>query len=113
MIICVFCCKLYFKLHPLLYLGSHVPCVLREYGSGNKVCVCNSTYCDTIIKVPWIYDNEYITYISSEEGLRFEKTKGQFSKTAEEKLMLESCKYYVQYLIFILPMSFRGVTDRY
>lgn len=57
------------------------PCVLRDYGQGNKVCVCNATFCDTIHRVPEINHGEFVSYVSSKEGLRFSKSNGKLSQT--------------------------------
>jgi len=55
------------------------PCIPRKFNYDSVVCVCNSTYCDTIE-----YDDEsrggpppnpftyYTAYVSSRDGLRFE-----------------------------------------
>lgn len=60
------------------------PCVLRDYGQGNKVCVCNATFCDTIYRVPKIKHGEFVSYVSSKEGLRFFKSNGKLSQTKDD-----------------------------
>ncbi|XP_002122773.2 lysosomal acid glucosylceramidase-like [Ciona intestinalis] len=50
-----------------------LPCASRMCNSDSVVCVCNSTYCDTISEVLLIPSGQAITYTSSKSGLRFAK----------------------------------------
>ncbi|XP_021936128.1 glucosylceramidase-like isoform X4 [Zootermopsis nevadensis] len=52
------------------------PCAPREFGSGNIVCVCNMTYCDTIAKLSAVPADQFVQYSTSQSGLRFHKTVG-------------------------------------
>ncbi|PSN48919.1 hypothetical protein C0J52_03477 [Blattella germanica] len=65
--------------------GDDKPCVPREYGARNIVCVCNMTYCDTIQKLPYLAQGEYVKYTTSKAGLRFNKTLGMFNDTFNGK----------------------------
>uniref|UniRef100_A0A2A4K975 Glucosylceramidase n=1 Tax=Heliothis virescens TaxID=7102 RepID=A0A2A4K975_HELVI len=57
------------------------PCMLRSTVNGS-VCVCTADYCDTITRdVP--DSGRYVSYVSSEAGLRFRKTSGQLHKYGE------------------------------
>jgi glucosylceramidase len=55
------------------------PCVPREFETGNIVCVCNMTYCDTVSKVTPVRTDHFVQYSTSQSGLRFQKTEGLFS----------------------------------
>jgi len=44
-------------------------CVQRSFGKNFIVCVCNSTYCDTISE-PKIQEDEAIWYTSTQDGKR-------------------------------------------
>ncbi|KAH8385724.1 hypothetical protein KR200_011617 [Drosophila serrata] len=58
--------------------SEQMPCDLRETSHGS-VCVCNSTYCD-YMEQPEITDSNQIVVISSsKDGLRFQKTTGDFA----------------------------------
>ncbi|XP_052751994.1 lysosomal acid glucosylceramidase-like [Galleria mellonella] len=54
---------------------SENPCAARQIKGQSIVCVCNSTYCDEIVRsIP--REGTYIAYTSSEAGARFRKTTG-------------------------------------
>lgn len=53
-------------------------CVARYYGHSTIVCVCNSTYCDTIAPIKKIPSGEYNLYTTSQAGDRFKKSVGYF-----------------------------------
>lgn len=42
------------------------------------MCVCNSTYCDTIAPIKKLPEGEYNLYTTSKSGDRFKKTVGYF-----------------------------------
>ncbi|KAJ0172978.1 hypothetical protein K1T71_011154 [Dendrolimus kikuchii] len=52
------------------------PCAsYKEDGYESVVCVCNQTYCDTVIReTP--SDDQYVAYTTSKAGLRFSKSYG-------------------------------------
>lgn len=54
------------------------PCIGVNYGHSSIVCVCNSTYCDTIPPIEMQPEGEYEIYTSDRSGSRFLKTKGIF-----------------------------------
>lgn len=64
-------------------------CLLRDYGSDRKVCVCNEHFCDTIDPVSKIPVGTYWKYTSNMEGKRFEKKFGLFKKTSKTKNVIK------------------------
>lgn len=51
----------------------------RDYGEDSIVCVCNSTYCDTLPQVePFSSNGDYQLFTSNAAGLRFDKSNGSF-----------------------------------
>ncbi|XP_046661458.1 lysosomal acid glucosylceramidase-like isoform X2 [Homalodisca vitripennis] len=62
--------------------GVSRPCVLKDYGREHRVCVCNATYCDIIYKVQTINKDEFLSFISSKDGLRFNRTNGKLSNNS-------------------------------
>ncbi|CAG9559362.1 unnamed protein product [Danaus chrysippus] len=63
---------LLFLVHQISAGCSDVPCAPRFYNE-SSVCVCNSTYCDTITRVTNFESGTFATYTSSKEGKRFYK----------------------------------------
>lgn len=53
-------------------------CIPRKYDFDSVVCVCNSSYCDTIPKVEPLLKGNYILFTSTKEGLRFKRSVGSF-----------------------------------
>lgn len=53
-------------------------CSQKIYPTGS-VCVCNSTYCDTIPELQQLHQGAYQLFTSNEAGLRFESFSGKFS----------------------------------
>uniref|UniRef100_A0A2A4K8P8 Glucosylceramidase n=1 Tax=Heliothis virescens TaxID=7102 RepID=A0A2A4K8P8_HELVI len=49
------------------------PCLARKISKKSVVCVCNTTYCDTVTREP-LASYSYTAYTSSLSGLRFNKT---------------------------------------
>lgn len=69
------------------------PCVPRDYSNGGTVCVCNATYCDTVEEVKPLSSGQYLLYISSKQGLRFNKSSGTFTtKITSNSLNKGECK---------------------
>ncbi|CAK1551990.1 unnamed protein product [Leptosia nina] len=60
------------------FTRSDQPCAARDLGIEGRsiVCVCNSTYCDTISRDPPA-PNTFVAYTSSRAGKRFEKETGR------------------------------------
>ena len=57
----------------------------RKFGQSSIVCVCNSSYCDTIepnIPVP---RGTYAVYTSAKIGQRFDRFEGKFTQTPSSK----------------------------
>ncbi|KAK7115931.1 lysosomal acid glucosylceramidase-like [Littorina saxatilis] len=73
-----------FGLEPLLILTSlctsvtsaSQPCAAKHFGD-SVVCVCNSTYCDTVPPVPKLSPGMFAVYTSSQAGDRFQLTTGK------------------------------------
>nr|CAD7432853.1 unnamed protein product [Timema monikensis] len=55
-------------------------CAVRDYGASSIVCVCNSTYCDSLepIGEENISGGHYLHYVSSKAGRRLEMNAGTF-----------------------------------
>ncbi|XP_050666978.1 lysosomal acid glucosylceramidase-like [Leptidea sinapis] len=58
-----------------VYTSADFPCISRRYAEESIVCVCNSTYCDTLERIQ-PQCNTYNMYTSSEAGSRFLKSEG-------------------------------------
>ncbi|XP_005104817.1 lysosomal acid glucosylceramidase [Aplysia californica] len=52
---------------------SDVKCSLRSVSFEHKVCVCNSSYCDTTPTVEPVPKGQYIVFTTSRNGLRLDK----------------------------------------
>ncbi|XP_053552504.1 lysosomal acid glucosylceramidase [Bombina bombina] len=72
-----------FHLIPAL-LGAR-PCVPLSFGHSSVVCVCNSTYCDSLDPVVLPSDGNFIRYESSQSGKRLEPSTGAFKKEQPTK----------------------------
>lgn len=76
-------------------LGKTEDCIPRKFPDG-IVCVCNSTYCDSVaVDVP--PKGKFRSYITSEDGKRFNVEDGNFGITKDEKeieLVLDTNKTY-------------------
>ncbi|XP_063240974.1 lysosomal acid glucosylceramidase-like [Bacillus rossius redtenbacheri] len=61
------------------------PCVARDYQHGSVVCVCNSTYCDTVqpITAQQLAGRTLRHYVSSKAGKRFSAMDMSFSDSVE------------------------------
>lgn len=62
---------------PLLANDSN-NCNVRIYPNG-QVCVCNSTYCDTVPEIGALQTDEYEIYTTSKDVLGFSKFLGNFT----------------------------------
>lgn len=69
----------------LKFNNEATPCVLRPYRTG-LVCVCNTTYCDTLEFETPKENGSFVVVSTSENGLRFMKTEGKFNT---EKTVIE------------------------
>lgn len=56
-------------------------CIPRSYDFDSMVCVCNATYCDNIPQVRPPLKGNYVWYVSSKDGLRFQRSVGSFKST--------------------------------
>ena len=55
-------------------------CAPKSFGESSIVCICNSTYCDTLNLNPdGIPKGSYVMYTSSKDGLRFDSQTQKFS----------------------------------
>ncbi|XP_011867654.1 PREDICTED: glucosylceramidase-like [Vollenhovia emeryi] len=57
-------------------------CVPRSFGADSIVCVCNSTYCDTITE-PNLQQDQFSWYISTMDGKRMQLSVNNFSDSNE------------------------------
>ncbi|XP_063832884.1 lysosomal acid glucosylceramidase-like [Ostrinia nubilalis] len=68
------------------------PCAERQISGQSVVCVCNSTYCDELTReTP--EEGTFVSYTSSESGLRFQKGIGSLSESNETGNNTGSCGY--------------------
>ncbi|XP_039254646.2 lysosomal acid glucosylceramidase-like [Styela clava] len=73
----------------VLLMPSSIPqqrrtCEPKYFDQDRMVCVCNSTYCDTLDPLPDSYPEGYIIiYTSSQSGLRFNETSNQFRSLSQ------------------------------
>ncbi|XP_070531190.1 lysosomal acid glucosylceramidase-like isoform X1 [Cardiocondyla obscurior] len=58
-------------------------CVKRSFGEDNIVCVCNSTYCDTISE-PKLQRNQFLWYTSTKDGKRLELSVNGFNNNQSD-----------------------------
>ncbi|XP_060649580.1 lysosomal acid glucosylceramidase [Drosophila nasuta] len=88
----MFSCRSYLLLLSSLLIATiggqaeNIPCNLQdaEYG---KVCVCTADYCDYLENPTLSEDSEFALISSTQEGLRFELSKGNFG--ASEKHVVD------------------------
>lgn len=70
-----------------VYLTSsfvHKPCVLREYKDG-FVCVCNTTYCDSVENIKLDKNGPALLISSTKSGLRFVPTPKTFIEAQSDR----------------------------
>lgn len=67
----------------LVPISSHNPCISRSTDSGS-VCVCNSTYCDSIPVEESLQPGYYQLYTTSKANLGFWSVTGRFSNTIKD-----------------------------
>ncbi|XP_071535763.1 LOW QUALITY PROTEIN: lysosomal acid glucosylceramidase-like [Panulirus ornatus] len=60
------------------HVSEEVPCVPRDFGHSSFVCVCNSSYCDTLPTPEVPPEGQYLLYTSDLAGNRFHKTRHFF-----------------------------------
>ncbi|KAK7115930.1 lysosomal acid glucosylceramidase-like [Littorina saxatilis] len=65
------------------------PCVSMKVSSYAMVCVCNSTYCDTVPQLPTLTPGMFAAYTSSQSGDRFQLATAKVTDTAASGLVLE------------------------
>lgn len=58
-------------------------CIERDYGQDSFVCVCNATYCDTILPLERQETGRYVVYTSSRNGLRLHRYSQSFPEPGE------------------------------
>lgn len=66
-------------------------CIPLSFGENGNVCICNSTYCDTI-EVPQLQTNQFLWYISTKDGKMMEYSINNFSNEDEVKNKSERIK---------------------
>ncbi|KAE8749691.1 hypothetical protein FOCC_FOCC003678 [Frankliniella occidentalis] len=60
-----------------------VPCVKRSFGFDSFVCVCNSTYCDTLPQVQPAALGRALVYTTTKAELRFEREELAFTRPVD------------------------------
>ncbi|XP_060528653.1 putative glucosylceramidase 4 [Cylas formicarius] len=70
-------------------IRAELPCVQREVEYGT-VCVCNSSYCDTVPEVVNLTSRQYQIYSTSKGNLGFHSNVGQFSNEIANTLFTVS-----------------------
>lgn len=74
--------------HHIAFTATKQPCSLKEY-TGGYVCVCNSTYCDSMDPVPTnIPSGEVKIFTSTEAGLRFHENSSNFQTAPNGRLYI-------------------------
>jgi len=66
-----------FLICPSLHIITGNTCIQRSVGPDAIVCVCNSTYCDTLDELP-LQANQFQLYTSTISGERLQLTTGNF-----------------------------------
>ncbi|KAK7486771.1 hypothetical protein BaRGS_00021918 [Batillaria attramentaria] len=61
---------------------ANIPCMLKDLGDDNSVCVCNSTYCDTVPPLPKLPQGMVAVYTSSQAGDRLVLGNISFTNTS-------------------------------
>ncbi|KAL2715371.1 lysosomal acid glucosylceramidase-like isoform X4 [Vespula squamosa] len=61
-----------------IYKGKANDCIPRKFNYDSIVCVCNSTYCDSLSNVEEPKKGSYYAYTSNKEGLRLKFSTGTF-----------------------------------
>ncbi|XP_011064043.1 PREDICTED: glucosylceramidase-like [Acromyrmex echinatior] len=62
-------------------------CIPRSFGNNSIVCVCNSTYCDTVSKQK-LQQNQLLWYTSTQDGKRMQSSIMNFSAKNESEIDL-------------------------
>lgn len=71
-------------------------CEPRSFGADSIVCVCNSTYCDSISE-PQLQQNQFLWYTSTEDGKRMQLSVNDFATNESESdlcLVVDSSQKY-------------------
>ena len=55
------------------------PCIPKHLGGESIVCVCNSTYCDTVEPVGQLKTGQFVIYSTTKSGQRFARSVSTFS----------------------------------
>ncbi|XP_050449095.1 lysosomal acid glucosylceramidase-like isoform X2 [Cataglyphis hispanica] len=66
-------------------------CIPLSFGEKGNVCICNSTYCDTI-EMPQLQTDQFLWYISTKDGKMMEYSINNFSNEDEIKNKSERIK---------------------
>lgn len=77
---------IFYELISIIFVVFGEACNARKTSSSSFICVCNSTYCDTLPALDEVAEGTYQLFTSTPEGLRLHKENGQFSEDLEESL---------------------------
>ncbi|KAF7392932.1 hypothetical protein HZH66_008765 [Vespula vulgaris] len=70
--------KIFFFIVFFIYKGKANDCIPRKFNYDSIVCVCNSTYCDSVPNVEDPKEKNFHVYSSSRDGLRLSFSEGKF-----------------------------------
>ena len=71
------------------------PCIPRSTNSDSVLCVCNSTYCDTVPEMPALTPGMYAVYTSSRSGDRFNLTTAKVTSSASSGCKLKPVIFHL------------------
>ncbi|XP_045158967.2 lysosomal acid glucosylceramidase-like [Mercenaria mercenaria] len=69
-----------------------LPCVPKTFGSSSVVCVCNSTYCDTVETEDVLPPDRFAVYVTTKSGSRLKKTVLHRQKFTGEQIAADASK---------------------
>ncbi|BFY98105.1 hypothetical protein BsWGS_01145 [Bradybaena similaris] len=72
-----------YALFCLLQGVTAVPCASLTVSDGRVVCVCNSTYCDTVPSADRLPKGQFVVFTSAKDGQRFNKHVSQASNESK------------------------------
>ena len=83
-----------------LTFSAATKCVPKKYDQDSVVCVCNSTYCDTLDDEGIIQPGTFLAYYSSLSGLRLERHVGKIENSSKSgEVKVEVGDQYVQTIL--------------
>ncbi|KAK3097705.1 hypothetical protein FSP39_012333 [Pinctada imbricata] len=80
-----------FSIEDQIFHPDHIPCILKDFGDSSFVCVCNSTYCDTVDDNVRVSKSKFSIFTSTKLGDRLSHTYSDIGKTITGKNSSLSC----------------------